>query len=194
MVALDVFKEVLQLLIGSSARRGDLAACRWHRVLSMMPHLGHRPDAGNRYPQAIGASDSAVLVQFALEAIVVAGLGGLIGVAVGIGSVMTVSMAIPLLGPTGFLSTFSPTLGVSPVVVSFAVSLAHRTGSRRLPRLAAAQLNRSKPFVTNNVSLGAARYQSGDPAADVAHTARGMPTQRLEPLCRATGGCVGGQV
>jgi len=62
------------------ARRGDLAACRWHRGAQHDAHLGHRPDAGNRIRKAIGASDSAVLVQFALEAIVVAGLGGLIGV------------------------------------------------------------------------------------------------------------------
>ena len=139
---LDVFKEVLQLLIrfiplvaGISLLVGGIG------VLSMMltSVTDRTREIGIR--KAIGASDSAVLVQFALEAIVVAGLGGLIGVAVGIGSVMTVSMAIPLLGPTGFLSTFSPTLGVSPVVVSFAVSLAIGLAAGGYPAWRAAQLN-----------------------------------------------------
>jgi putative ABC transport system permease protein len=75
--------------------------------------------------KAIGASDSAILTQFALEAIALAGLGGLIGVALGVSLILLTKTLIPLIGMkgSGFLSSFDPVLSAPPVVVAFAISL-----------------------------------------------------------------------
>lgn len=75
--------------------------------------------------KAIGATNRAILNQFLLESIVLAGLGGLIGVGVGIGLALLVSITIPAFGPvSGALAGFRPALSVSPVVVAFTTSLA----------------------------------------------------------------------
>jgi putative ABC transport system permease protein len=75
--------------------------------------------------KAIGASDSAILTQFALEAIALAGLGGLIGVALGVGLILLTKAVIPIIGTSGsgFLSSFDPVLSAPPVVVAFGISL-----------------------------------------------------------------------
>jgi putative ABC transport system permease protein len=73
--------------------------------------------------KAIGASDSAILTQFVLEAIALAGLGGLIGVTSGVGLIVATKVLIPYLGASGFLSSFSPVLSGPPIVVAFVISL-----------------------------------------------------------------------
>ncbi|HEX4246651.1 MAG TPA: ABC transporter permease [Pseudonocardia sp.] len=91
--------------------------------------------------KAIGASDSAILSQFILEAITLAGLGGLIGVVIGVGLILTTKVLIPLAGATGFLSSFSPVLAGAPIVVAFTISLAIGLVAGGYPAWRAAQLN-----------------------------------------------------
>jgi putative ABC transport system permease protein len=91
--------------------------------------------------KAIGASDSAILSQFILEAITLAGLGGLLGVVIGVGLILTTKLLIPLLGTTGFLSSFSPVLAGSPIAVAFTISLAIGLVAGGYPAWRAAQLN-----------------------------------------------------
>jgi putative ABC transport system permease protein len=90
---------------------------------------------------AIGASDSAILSQFVLEAITLAGLGGLIGVVIGVGLILVTKLLLPLLGTTGFLSSFSPVLSASPIAVAFFISLAIGLVAGGYPAWRAAQLN-----------------------------------------------------
>jgi putative ABC transport system permease protein len=72
--------------------------------------------------KAIGATRRAILEQFLIESLVLAGLGGLIGVVVGVGlSVLGASIA-PSFGPT--FATFAPAVTIPSVVLSFAISLA----------------------------------------------------------------------
>jgi putative ABC transport system permease protein len=73
--------------------------------------------------KAIGASDSAILSQFVLEAIALAGFGGLLGVVMGIGLILVTKLLVPLLGAKGFLSSFDPVLSAPPVAVAFVISL-----------------------------------------------------------------------
>jgi putative ABC transport system permease protein len=75
--------------------------------------------------KAIGASDTAILSQFVLEAITLAGLGGLIGVAFSVGLILALKALLASLGAGGgFLSSFSPVLSVTPIAVAFGISLA----------------------------------------------------------------------
>jgi putative ABC transport system permease protein len=74
--------------------------------------------------KAIGASDSAILSQFALEAIALAGLGGLLGVILGVGLILVTKILIPFIGASGFLSSFDPVLSVGPILAAFSISLA----------------------------------------------------------------------
>jgi putative ABC transport system permease protein len=75
--------------------------------------------------KAIGATNRAILQQFLVESIVLAGLGGLIGVGIGIGLSGLVgiiaSAFAPYLGST--FAGFAPVVTVLPVVASFAISL-----------------------------------------------------------------------
>ena len=72
--------------------------------------------------KAIGATRRAILQQFLIESIVLAGLGGVIGILVGVGlSALGASIA-PAFGPT--LGTFAPVVTIPSVVLSFAISLA----------------------------------------------------------------------
>jgi putative ABC transport system permease protein len=90
--------------------------------------------------KAIGAADSAILTQFVLEAITLAGLGGLCGVTLGVGLIVASKVLIPMLGATGFLSTFDPVLSLSPVAVAFTISLCIGLIAGSYPAWRAAQL------------------------------------------------------
>ena len=90
--------------------------------------------------KAVGASDSAILSQFAMEAIALAGVGGLVGVVLGVGLIVAARLTIPLLGTTGFLSSFSPTLTAPPIAVAFLISLAIGLLAGGYPAWRAAQL------------------------------------------------------
>ncbi|HEY3896047.1 MAG TPA: ABC transporter permease [Pseudonocardiaceae bacterium] len=71
--------------------------------------------------KAIGATRRAILQQFLIEAVVLAGVGGVIGIAVGIGLAMLAGAVTPALGPT--FGSFAPTVSVPSVLLSFGVSL-----------------------------------------------------------------------
>jgi putative ABC transport system permease protein len=74
--------------------------------------------------KAIGATSRAILQQFLIESIVLASLGGLIGVGVGVGLAFLGGAIAPAfassLGPT--FAGFTPVLTVFPIVVSFTIS------------------------------------------------------------------------
>jgi putative ABC transport system permease protein len=75
--------------------------------------------------KAVGATSRAILEQFLIESIVLAGLGGLVGVGVGIGLSFLVGAIAPAFDPSsGALADFAPILSTLPVVVAFAISLA----------------------------------------------------------------------
>jgi putative ABC transport system permease protein len=90
--------------------------------------------------KAIGASELAILTQFVMEAVALAGLGGLLGVAVGVSLIVTSKILIPMLGATGFLSTFDPVLSSPPIAVAFTISLCIGLLAGGYPAWRAAQL------------------------------------------------------
>jgi putative ABC transport system permease protein len=71
--------------------------------------------------KAIGATRRAILQQFLIESIVLAGLGGLIGVGVGIGLSVLGARIAPAFGPV--FGTFAPAVSIPSVVLSFGISL-----------------------------------------------------------------------
>lgn len=71
---------------------------------------------------AIGATHRAILQQFLIEAIVLAGVGGVIGILVGIGLSLLGSALASTLDPA--LATFAPAVTIPSVMISFVVSLA----------------------------------------------------------------------
>jgi putative ABC transport system permease protein len=80
--------------------------------------------------KAIGATRRDILAQFLIESVVLAGLGGIIGVLIGVGlSVLSAAIA-PTLGTAighaiGItFTTFAPSVTIPSIMVSFAVSLA----------------------------------------------------------------------
>ncbi|MGH3832838.1 MAG: ABC transporter permease [Pseudonocardiaceae bacterium] len=74
--------------------------------------------------KAIGATSRAILEQFLIEAIVLAGLGGLIGIGVGVGLSLLVGAIAPSISPaSGVFAGFSPVLSVLPIAGSFAISI-----------------------------------------------------------------------
>jgi putative ABC transport system permease protein len=74
--------------------------------------------------KAVGGSDLAILAQFVLEAITLAGVGGLIGVGLGVASIFGMRLAAPLLDKSGgVLSHFYPDLTAPPILVAFGISL-----------------------------------------------------------------------
>lgn len=71
--------------------------------------------------KAIGATRRAILQQFLIEAVVLAGLGGLIGISVGVGLAVLCAHFAPRFGPT--LSAFAPTVSIPSVLLSFGISI-----------------------------------------------------------------------
>jgi putative ABC transport system permease protein len=71
--------------------------------------------------KAIGATRRAILQQFLTESIVLAGLGGVIGVLIGVGLSLVGALLAPSLGSA--FATFAPIVSIPAVVLSFAVSL-----------------------------------------------------------------------
>ncbi|HEX4250367.1 MAG TPA: ABC transporter permease [Pseudonocardia sp.] len=69
--------------------------------------------------KAIGARRSAILKQFLVEAVLLTGLGGLVGVVVGVSVTEAAGLVLPSLVP----SFPTPELTTLPVVIAFAVSL-----------------------------------------------------------------------
>ncbi len=72
--------------------------------------------------KAIGATRRAILEQFLIESLVLAGLGGAIGVLTGVGLSVVGANLAPALGPT--FATFAPAVTIPSVILSFAISLA----------------------------------------------------------------------
>ena len=72
--------------------------------------------------KAIGATRRAVLEQFLIESIVLAGIGGLIGVVAGVGLSALGARIAPSFGPT--FESFAPAVTIPSIVVSFVISLA----------------------------------------------------------------------
>jgi len=59
----------------------------------------------------------------------------------GVGLIVLTKLLVPLLGPSGFLSSFDPVLAASPIIVAFAVSLVIGLVAGGYPAWRAAQLN-----------------------------------------------------
>jgi putative ABC transport system permease protein len=72
--------------------------------------------------KAIGATRRAILEQFLIESLVLAGLGGVIGVLAGVGLSLLGANIAPAFGPT--FATFAPAVTIPSVILSFAISLA----------------------------------------------------------------------
>jgi putative ABC transport system permease protein len=70
---------------------------------------------------ASSATSRAILKQVLIESIVLAGLGGLIGVGVGISLIFLIQAVAPTF--SGALAGFTPVLSLPPVVAAFAISL-----------------------------------------------------------------------
>jgi putative ABC transport system permease protein len=71
--------------------------------------------------EANTTTSHAILKQVLIESIVLAGLGGLIGVGAGIGLIFLIQAVAPAF--SGALAGFTPVLTVPPVVAAFAISL-----------------------------------------------------------------------
>ena len=70
--------------------------------------------------KAIGARRMVILKQFLVEAVLLTGLGGLVGVVIGVGVTEAAGLVLPSLVP----AFPTPVLTTAPVVIAFAVSLA----------------------------------------------------------------------
>jgi putative ABC transport system permease protein len=86
--------------------------------------------------KAIGAKRSAVLKQFLAEAVMLTGLGGLIGVVIGIGATVIAGFVMPTMA-TSFPA---PVLTAPPVIIAFAVSLVIGLAAGGYPAYRAARL------------------------------------------------------
>jgi putative ABC transport system permease protein len=92
--------------------------------------------------KAVGASDRAILTQFVLEAVALAGLGGLIGVGIGVGLILLTRLAAPLLDKAGgVFSNFYPVLSLPPILVAFGISLTIGVFAGGYPAWRASRLN-----------------------------------------------------
>ncbi|HTF52030.1 MAG TPA: ABC transporter permease [Pseudonocardia sp.] len=140
---LTTFNQILGLLTGFTPAIGAISLLVGGiGVLNIMlvSVTDRTREIGTR--KAIGAVDSAILTQFVLEAVTLSGLGGLIGIAFGLGLIFAVRLASPLLDSSGgVLSTFSPVLSLPPVLVAFVISLAIGAVAGGYPAWRAARLN-----------------------------------------------------
>lgn len=73
--------------------------------------------------KANGVTSGAIRKQVLIESLVLASLGGLIGVGVGIGLTFLIQAVAPAFDPSGALAGFTPVLSVQLVVVAFTLSL-----------------------------------------------------------------------
>lgn len=88
--------------------------------------------------KAVGATRRAIIKQFLVEAVVLSGLGGALGVAIGCGLSALGAAIAPSLGPT--FTSFSPIVTVSSVLVAFVISLLIGVVSGGYPAKQAARL------------------------------------------------------
>ncbi|MGH3752203.1 MAG: ABC transporter permease [Pseudonocardiaceae bacterium] len=88
--------------------------------------------------KAIGATRTAILQQFLIESVVLAGLGGLIGVAVGLGLSQLGTVIAPTFGPT--FERFAPVVTTPAIMIPFAISLAIGLVAGGYPAYRAARL------------------------------------------------------
>ncbi len=88
--------------------------------------------------KAIGATRRSILEQFLIESVVLAGLGGVIGVGVGVCLSVLGATIAPAFGPT--FATFAPAVTIPSIVISVAVSLAIGLIAGGYPANRAAQL------------------------------------------------------
>jgi putative ABC transport system permease protein len=86
--------------------------------------------------KAIGATRSAVLTQFLTEAVMLTGLGGVVGVLTGVG----ITLGAGVIMPKVVASFPAPMLTASPVVIAFAVSLIIGLAAGGYPAYRAARL------------------------------------------------------
>jgi putative ABC transport system permease protein len=140
---LDTFNQLIQLLTGFTpviAAISLLVGGIGVLNIMLVSVTDRTREIGTR--KAIGASDPAILAQFILEAIALAGFGGLLGVGLGVGLVVGSTELFKVFGSggTGFLKSFSPVLSVSPILVSFGISLAIGLVAGGYPAWRAAQL------------------------------------------------------
>jgi putative ABC transport system permease protein len=91
--------------------------------------------------KAIGATSRAILEQFIIEAVVLAALGGLVGVGVGAGLSTLVRIIAPALDPgTGIFAGFAPVLSALAILVPFGISIAIGLVAGGYPAYRAARL------------------------------------------------------
>jgi putative ABC transport system permease protein len=120
---LDSFNQVLQILTlftASVAAISLLVGSIGVLNIMLVSVTERTREIGIR--KAIGATRRAILQQFLIESIVLAGIGGIIGIVVGVGLSVLAASITPVLGPT--FGSFAPTVSLPSVVLSFGVSLA----------------------------------------------------------------------
>lgn len=96
--------------------------------------------------EANGTTSRAILKQVLIESLVLAGLGGLLGVGVGIGLIYLIQAVAPAFDPSGALAGFTPVLSVPPVVAAFAISLMIGLLAGSYPAYRAARLHPIQPL------------------------------------------------
>ncbi|MFZ0119866.1 MAG: ABC transporter permease [Pseudonocardiaceae bacterium] len=75
--------------------------------------------------KAIGATSRAILEQFLIESVVLASIGGLVGIGFGIGLSALVRLIAPALDPaSGVFAGFAPVVSALPIVVALGISVA----------------------------------------------------------------------
>ena len=119
---LDTFNQILQLLtlFTASVAAISLFVGAIGVLNFMLVSVTERTrEIGIR--KAIGATRRAILQQFLIESIVLAGLGGIIGVGVGVGLSVLGAAIAPSFGST--VGTFAPAVSISSVLLSFGISL-----------------------------------------------------------------------